>query len=950
MAAAICVTWVWELSLMAAPAPSLVAYGGMPAPGGGCFKAAYRRVFDSVQISDRGEVLFRAAVMDGNQERHGIYCYSLADKELRLVARDDRFNAGPDWEATEVWWPRFDRRGNVLFTGGLRSTDSDRRRLFVIFQDDGHVQVPLLRSDDIVARRGSWVGHFRRFMTPEANSRGDTVLRSSLEYFEVLSDGSEEFRAEESGVYVRWAGNAQWKPVLHMFDPAPGGGFVVGTFVDKGTPSLGDTQGVWISDQGDVCYASRIGPAPEPDFIHDKRAVLYRPYGENWQRILTEGDELEYFHEGIANHVVVSEIHVVGMNNHGHVACRVREAGPVAKDHLFVYANGQWNRVAGYGDPAPVPSSRWDPSKPIVGEFTCYDSMTAALSNSRFPDGAPGRCFPEVVFQTPVWPGQHYSPWFTTTFDIYAFGMGRKTLPVLPGPIRGGFSPGGEEVVDPGTPAPDPPGGTLDFQYARLGVNADGFIVVHARTGGATRREIIVLTSLDQDGDGLLDVWETEGLDVNGDGAIDLDLPALHANPRHKDLFLEIDYMADARHSDRPDPRAVQRVIDAFAQAPVENPDGTNGITLHVDMTTADAIPPVPFLRVPGQWAELVTNWFGTAAERAGANAADVLLAKRSVFRYCIFGHQYQFRAADGHWRKTTSSGLGELPGNDFLVTLGAFTPVADQVDLQAGTLMHELGHTLGLRHGGDDDINAKPNYLSVMSYSRQFSLMITNRPLDYSRGLLPDLDERHLDERGGIGGSTNDLSVFFFDSNGDGYNDMLCLIHGGAPVDWNQNTNLTDTEVGADINSLVYDFDADGNPVWLDGWRGNEETNRVILHDFNDWTHLHYNFRHSRNYGQGVNLTRSHAEMDWDTYQALQRLAEEYYASAGGKLRIERADSGLLRLTWPARAPACRLQSSASITGPWVNETGPFEQQNAHWQWTVLPAERARFYRLKVD
>ena len=35
---------------------------------------------------------------------------------------------------------------------------------------------------------------------------------------------------------------------------------------------------------------------------------------------------------------------------------------------------------------------------------------------------------------------------------------------------------------------------------------------------------------------------------------------------------------------------------------------------------------------------------------------------------------------------------------------------------------MHELGHTLGLRHGGDEDEAAKPNYFSVMNYLYQIS------------------------------------------------------------------------------------------------------------------------------------------------------------------------------------------------------------------------------------
>ena len=33
---------------------------------------------------------------------------------------------------------------------------------------------------------------------------------------------------------------------------------------------------------------------------------------------------------------------------------------------------------------------------------------------------------------------------------------------------------------------------------------------------------------------------------------------------------------------------------------------------------------------------------------------------------------------------------------------------------------MHELGHTLNLRHGGFEDDNCKPNYISVMNYDNQ--------------------------------------------------------------------------------------------------------------------------------------------------------------------------------------------------------------------------------------
>ena len=35
----------------------------------------------------------------------------------------------------------------------------------------------------------------------------------------------------------------------------------------------------------------------------------------------------------------------------------------------------------------------------------------------------------------------------------------------------------------------------------------------------------------------------------------------------------------------------------------------------------------------------------------------------------------------------------------------------------KVGTFAHELGHNLGLRHGGSEDINYKSNHLSIMNY-----------------------------------------------------------------------------------------------------------------------------------------------------------------------------------------------------------------------------------------
>src|SRR5207249_1535359 len=81
--------------------------------------------------------------------------------------------------------------------------------------------------------------------------------------------------------------------------------------------------------------------------------------------------------------------------------------------------------------------------------------------------------------------------------------------------------------------------------------------------------------------------------------------------------------------------------------------------------------------------------------------------------------------------------------GSFALTSVGSVIHNRGTTDQQAGTLMHEIGHNLGLRHGGGDNDNCKPNYRSVMSYTRQFAgSPIPNRRLDYSRHADADLDE----------------------------------------------------------------------------------------------------------------------------------------------------------------------------------------------------------------
>lgn len=87
---------------------------------------------------------------------------------------------------------------------------------------------------------------------------------------------------------------------------------------------------------------------------------------------------------------------------------------------------------------------------------------------------------------------------------------------------------------------------------------------------------------LDSDGDGLLDDWEINGIDTDGDCQPDfmINLPPYNAKWNHKDIFLEIDWASPEL---APTKEALIVVENAFKNAPVNNLDSSTGITLHID-------------------------------------------------------------------------------------------------------------------------------------------------------------------------------------------------------------------------------------------------------------------------------------------------------------------------------------------------------------------------------
>lgn len=210
--------------------------------------------------------------------------------------------------------------------------------------------------------------------------------------------------------------------------------------------------------------------------------------------------------------------------------------------------------------------------------------------------------------------------------------------------------------------------------------------------------------AVDTDGDALRDGWEANGYDATGDGVPDIALPG--ASVVHKDVFVEMDYMGAQTTCPCHLPLAadLDRIRAVFAGAPVGNPDGRPGIALHLDAGPARG--PTYDLG-GGNLVPYDADLAPVATEFTAIKAKHFDPRRAPLYHYAVWAHRQ-----DGGLTAGTSFGT---PGDSFVVTLGGWV-LGGSSDAKVGSFVHELGHNFGLRHGGSDDTEAKPNYLSVMN------------------------------------------------------------------------------------------------------------------------------------------------------------------------------------------------------------------------------------------
>lgn len=351
------------------------------------------------------------------------------------------------------------------------------------------------------------------------------------------------------------------------------------------------------------------------------------------------------------------------------------------------------------------------------------------------------------------------------------------------------------------------------------------------------------LAPADSDGDGILDKWEDrKGIDYDGDGNIDLILPPGVSKTR-PDVLVYVDWGRGAKFTRE----EISDLRYAFL---------INGVGLHIVEGKEIVLPPEG---KDGNGDELLTevNSLGVVARLKAANAFKSLGTSPIVREAALLVFHYGILTKKG-------GGKGEIWGDEFAAGNRSKNESRWNKDrnraVQAGTFMHELGHNLGLMHGGLlDHTYVKPNHFSVMNYIYQNDWLPYGLGLTYSHGNGNGLDERSLNERTGV--STSDES--------DGLRSKINgkQIAVGVPLNYNKSwwfdSNKSELGVTKDINILTGSrykdyktkkpwkrgpelpgsFDSEGDD------RIDEGNDLSKLNDSDEWAALRYCFRGSGSY-----------------------------------------------------------------------------------------------------
>ena len=338
---------------------------------------------------------------------------------------------------------------------------------------------------------------------------------------------------------------------------------------------------------------------------------------------------------------------------------------------------------------------------------------------------------------------------------------------------------------------------------------------------------ILILTKYERYDDGI-----PEALEAPGKTFLDLPLYDWGARSNLTDIFVYVVFMNSTDPGIQPQKGAFDMVREAFAR---------RNIAVHFDLGNKFH---------PGEGISLahydLSDTDHTISYRRSITFDDVYVhysnrmppSLTNLFYFMVLGSSQNPDGSPG------PGGRSQVGGPLSLISLGNLGLRGNSAtNIQAITIMHELGHNLGLRHGGNEKKNYKPNYYSVMNYlyiqglpqignqdydryffeydypgftdNRKLLNNIYGNPanfrIDYSDGIGGNLDENHFDESTG-----------------------LLNRRGSSPVDLNRNGSSSDI-LSINLNSSYDSF-------------------KNVLTDYDDWNNLVFYFAR-RNTASGLSF-----------------------------------------------------------------------------------------------
>lgn len=355
-------------------------------------------------------------------------------------------------------------------------------------------------------------------------------------------------------------------------------------------------------------------------------------------------------------------------------------------------------------------------------------------------------------------------------------------------------------------------------------------------------RNDVPASATDEDGDGIPSTAKVAGGTYAG-----LDLYAMGARAGRPTLLIQLDSMQSTDEGVKPQREALQAVVDAFARRNID-------VLFDVGNLYSASFSPANFNLGGGKTVAFAAcadlNPVSGCSGIADYKAGSMDLRRRQIFHYLLMASSRNLDGSSG------SSGVAEIGGNDFIVSLGKWglnSSTASNryrlINYQAGTIMHELGHNLGLRHGGFENTNYKPNYYSIMNYLYQLqglgdraasigpiqryylnkgyyslstcalegSACSATYRIDYSDGSSERMNENALNEAGSIGRGAD----------------------AGVYADWNNSRALNTANYALDLNG--------------DGVLG-------YLQDYDDWGNIALRFARTNQGSAGAAMLRSMA------------------------------------------------------------------------------------------